>query len=156
MLASAVHKAAAQVLVTASSPQEVGAGQRTYQQPLPCSVPEKEGGEASAGEDTQRPCCVCLGVLQAQELPLAAVSAAQLRGLPEAQGNAGSWESCQRGSVQGLAALIRCEPAALKSCCLQAACALLLVGPPSWSLTPTEQKLGSWLLCLVQAPRPCS
>ena len=63
---------------------------------------------------------MCLGILQAQELPLPAVSAAQLRGLPEAQDNAGSWESCHLGSVQSLAALIRCEPAALKA----AACTL--------------------------------
>ena len=146
MLASAVHKAAAEVPVTVSSPREEGAGQGTPQQPPAHVVPNKEGGEASAGADIQRPCCVCLGILQAQELPLHAVSAAQLRGLPEAQGNAGSWESCQRGSVQSLAALIRCEPAALKSCCLHAACALLLAGLPSWGLTSALQGPASWLL----------
>ena len=126
MLASAVHKAAAQVPVTVSSPQEEGAGQGTPQKPPAHSVPEEEGGEASAGADILRPCCVCLGILQTQELPLPAVSAAQLRGLPEAQGNAGSWESYQHGSVQSLAALIRCEPAALNAaaCMLPVPCCL--------------------------------
>ncbi|DBA77530.1 TPA: hypothetical protein ACH3X1_009345 [Trebouxia sp. C0004] len=47
-------------------------------------------------------CPACLGALQAPEGCLQAVPSAVLAGLPEAEGNAGSWQTCTSGSVASL------------------------------------------------------
>ena len=54
-------------------------------------------------------CPACLGVLQTPEGALHAVPAAMLAGLPEAEGNAGSWQTCTSGSCDTLAQCIRSE-----------------------------------------------
>jgi len=52
-------------------------------------------------------CPACLGVLQAPEGSLQAVPSAILAGLPEAEGNAGSWQTCTSGSVASLSGHVR-------------------------------------------------
>ncbi len=52
-------------------------------------------------------CPACLGVLQAPEGSLQAVPSAVLAGLPEAEGNAGSWQTCTSGSIASLSEHIR-------------------------------------------------
>ncbi|DBA95399.1 TPA: hypothetical protein ACH3X3_013275 [Trebouxia sp. C0006] len=54
-------------------------------------------------------CPACLGVLQAPEGSLQAVPSAVLAGLPEAEGNAGSWQTCTSGSIASLSEHIRQE-----------------------------------------------
>ena len=52
-------------------------------------------------------CPACLGVLQAPEGSLQAVPSAVLAGLPEAEGNAGSWQTCTSGSAASLSQYVR-------------------------------------------------
>ena len=52
-------------------------------------------------------CPACLGVLQAPEASLQVVPPAMLAGLPEAEGNAGSWRTCTSGSAETVSQCIR-------------------------------------------------
>ena len=54
-------------------------------------------------------CPACLGVLQTPEGGLHAVPAAMLAGLPEAEANAGSWQTCTSASCHALAQCVRSE-----------------------------------------------
>ena len=64
-------------------------------------------------------CPACLGVLQTPEGVVHAVPAAMLAGLPEAEANAGSWQTCTSGSCEALARCIRSERVMLLLLCLQ-------------------------------------
>ena len=52
-------------------------------------------------------CPACLGVLQSPEGALQGVPPAMLAGLPEAEGNAGSWQTSTSGTSHALAACVR-------------------------------------------------
>ena len=52
-------------------------------------------------------CPACLGVLQSPEGVLQGVPPAMLTGLPEAEGNAGSWQTSTSGTCHALAACVR-------------------------------------------------
>ena len=75
------------------------------------AVPAAAAAAAAAAADPV--CPACLGVLQTPEGALHAVPAAMLAGLPEAEGNAGSWQTCTSGSCDTLAQCIRSECAVL-------------------------------------------
>ena len=65
-----------------------------------------QAASASGGHDSAV-CPACLGVLQALEGSLKAAPSAMLAGLPEAEGNAGSWQTCTAGSVECLSQCVR-------------------------------------------------
>lgn len=52
-------------------------------------------------------CPACLGVLQSAEGALHAVPSAMLAGLPEAEGNAGSWQTCTSATPHSLFQCVR-------------------------------------------------
>ncbi|KAL3144069.1 hypothetical protein ABBQ32_003865 [Trebouxia sp. C0010 RCD-2024] len=76
----------------------------------PSTVPHTDHTSATNGVDaaaaaaaTEPVCPACLGVLQTPARGLHAVPPAMLAGLPEAEGNAGSWQTCTSGSCEALA-----------------------------------------------------
>jgi len=64
-------------------------------------------GTKAAAEGSEDACPACLGVLQAPEGRMQAVPSAMLAGLPEAEGNAGSWHTCTSGSIQTVSQCVR-------------------------------------------------
>ena len=65
-------------------------------------------GIAAGSKMAAEPMCpACLGVLQSPEAALQAVPEAMLAGLPEAEGNAGSWQTANFGSCNTIADCIR-------------------------------------------------
>lgn len=75
-----------------------------FSKPSTDSVPDSGAGETCSDSVV---CPACLGVLQAPEGSLQAVPAGMLAGLPEAEGNAGSWQTCNSGSAQTLSQCVR-------------------------------------------------
>lgn len=84
-------------------------------------------------------CPACLGVLQTPAGGLQAVPAAMLAGLPEAEGNAGSWQTCTSGSCDALAQCVRLDCISSSHCLACGCCSLSSTKEPM--LRPTRDGL---------------
>ena len=130
LIAEPIDHAASPVVATASE-QPIEAAQ---QQATAFTALESQQSPSGPDSVTPRPatlvsqsvCPACLGVLQTPEGSLRPVLPAMLAGLPEAEGNAGSWQTCTSGSCNALAACVRSAHTVLAACLTSAQTALTI------------------------------
>lgn len=94
---------------TGSPTDQSAASNATESKAVNNAVSANAGAAAVVAAVADPVCPACLGVLQTPEGALHAVPAAMLSGLPEAEGNAGSWQTCTSGSCDTFAHCIRSE-----------------------------------------------